>query len=149
MSLKEPQIPGEKKNKNETPFVNSSTGIFTDTSAKFQDLSFKNGVNIRAFVRKTCVICVVALYVLGVRMGSTFDSEYDLISVLGVKMGSTFDSEYDLISALRSQIFEYVCETFHRYALESWDTDSFRILEKKKKKAFFFVKTLHSSLPFF
>ena len=54
------------------------------------------------FVRKTSVICIVALMLLSFSMGST----------LGVK--------HDLILPLGSQIFEHLRESLYRDALESW-----------------------------
>ena len=53
-----------------------------------------NGVDFWSFVRKACVFCVVALWLLSFSVGSAF----------GVKYGSTL--------ALRSQIFKYLHESF-------------------------------------
>ena len=54
----------------------------------------QNHVDVWAFVRKTCVIWVVALYFL----------RFSIEPTVGV--------EYDLFLSLRIQIFEYSCETF-------------------------------------
>ena len=49
-------------------------------------------------------------------------------------MESAFDVKYDLMLALRSQIFEYLRETFCRHALGyTWN----RLVQEKTKKKWF------------
>ena len=52
-------------------------------------------------------------------------------------MESTLGVEYDLMLALRSQICEYLSETFYRHALEYLQSAR----SKKKKKTFLPMET--------
>ena len=62
------------------------------------------------------------------------------IRVLSVSVGSTLDGGYISILALRSQIFEYLRESFYRQALEY--LGSSRKTKYKKKHVFFLRKFL-------
>ena len=55
MGLRRSKSPAKKRKK----IINSWIGANRTRAPNFRVLSPKNGVDIRSFVRKTCVICVV------------------------------------------------------------------------------------------
>ena len=72
-------------------------------------------------------LCVVALY-------------FEVTIIPSFSMGATLGVKYDVILVLRSQIFEYLRETFYRHALEYLEPA--RSEKKKKEKKIFLRKHL-------
>ena len=95
--LKKYQFPGGGGN----PSPTGRQGLVEHVRANSGYMS-KGGVNIRAFVRKTRVICVRTV----------------ALQLLSFSRGSTFDVNYELILALCSQIFESLRDFFCRHALD-------------------------------
>ena len=91
-----------RRGKNEKrPSSTGRQGFIEHVCAKNQDISSKDGVNIWAFVRKTCNLRTYVYVVVA-------------LSLLSFSIGSPFDVNYDVILALRSHIFEYMREDFYR-----------------------------------
>ena len=67
-------------------------------------------------------LCVVALY-------------FEVTIIPSFSMGATLGVKYDVILVLRSQIFEYLRETFYRHAVEYLQSPRFEQREGKKNPA--------------
>ena len=70
-------------------------------------------------------LCVVALY-------------FEVTIIPSFSMGATLGVKYDVILDLRSQIFEYLRETFYRHALEY--LQSARPEKTNRKRKLFFAR---------
>ena len=75
-------------------------------------------MDVWAFVRETCEILVVPLYLLSFSIGPTL-----------------VDSIYDLLLALRSQVFDYSRDTICSYALKYLEPARSTNETKQKKKS--------------